>query len=1389
MTQARITLAAQDNTGPAFKSAQGNLARVQGAAVSAQSALALLGIGVSLAGFVAATKAAIDGLDALKDASDITGASVENLSALEDVARRNGQSLDTVTTSLVKFNQVLGGIKPGNDADQALKALGLRAAELKALDPAEALRQTAVALSAYADDANKARLVQELFGKSIREVGPYLKDLAEQGSLVAKVTTAQAEEAEKFNKQLFALQTNVSNAARALTADLITGLNNAVSKFKETSKEAGIFVSLIAGIGELLTGNDKFKADERVSELGAEILATQNTIIRAEAEGDIRREQRLRNKLRLLGQQYSLNKQYGDMLSKDALKVVEDEKAKPSLPATLGGKDPAQSEFASIQAALEKRAETLSQELQLGRELSESEKFKLDLLQKINGEKSKLSPAQQAELTATLEAVTAYGELEESRKRTTKLNQALYAQQIEFEAELSAAYVDESKSREQARLAVDDYVRGIDESNALVALELGLLGQTQQARDIAIQQYQIELALKKELSKIDANLALDEAQREELRAKATAAAARASAAVVGRVTLDEWRKTTEQIESSLTDALLRGFESGKGFGRNLVDTLKNLFQTLVLRPVISAVINPVAGGITSLLGAGGPGGAGGLGSLTSALGGLTGLGGSLSSGLSAGFSALLGESGISGAISAGLTSIGTATGSGIAAGLGTLAGAFGPIAIGVGALYNYFKSKEGGPKTESGFGPLVPNVGDPTAARAISQSITAGYTELARELGIRVGDLQVGVLTAIDSRGKALTQLAVEAVLDGQTISSRGARLGTNENVGRTPEALTAAVAEEYNVVLLEALKRSNLRDDLRAYLDSYVASGLNPETAIDNLQLLAGTDRAFAALGLRFSYLTGLSLETQQAIVGLAGGLDAFVTNLATYEQNFYTEAERSASTLAAVGLQLSALNLMLPTTREGFRALVEAQDLTTEAGQRAYTTLLAASGAFASAVPAIEATANAAAELASTLRQSLSDALDAARSNTDAAYAALERATDAQRRLAQEQIDAISGVISAIGDNVRSLYNEVDSTRAQSTRQGAAFIAQALETARLTGYLPDGEKLSEAISAARSDQVFATQQEADFARLVLAGQLSQLGDLAGDQLSESERMLKSLDDGLALARAQIDAVRGVDNSVINVVDAIAALNTSLAAEIQALKAVTEIGNATLASQFGSFISSIYQLELGRAPDPTGLAYFSDRLSAGASLSDVAAGIANSPEALARDAIARAMQAVSSTAQTPTPPPPPAFSNPFDSAVAEIYRSQLGRAPDAAGLEYFSSRLSGGAALADVLAAISGSQEAQMRNLLAGLPQYEQGTPFVPNDGLAFLHRGEAVIPSQYNTGGQGSGEMVAEIRAMRAELAELRKSAAATAANTGHTAEAVNGRPDRPMLVEMAA
>lgn len=66
-----------------------------------------------------------------------------------------------------------------------------------------------------------------------------------------------------------------------------------------------------------------------------------------------------------------------------------------------------------------------------------------------------------------------------------------------------------------------------------------------------------------------------------------------------------WERQFDIVSESLTDALMRGFESGEDFAQNFVNTLKNMFQTLVLRPVIQAIVQPVAAGITGLLGFGG----------------------------------------------------------------------------------------------------------------------------------------------------------------------------------------------------------------------------------------------------------------------------------------------------------------------------------------------------------------------------------------------------------------------------------------------------------------------------------------------------------------------------------------------------------------------------------------------------------------------------------------------------------------------------------------------------------------------------------------------------------------------------------------------------------------
>lgn len=213
----------------------------------ARAKAALTGLGAGLVGALSvgalteifnATK---DGLLKLKDLSEATGASIEKVSGLEDVARRAGGSIDDVSGILVKFNAALKDSAKTKELGAALDALGLSAAELKRLDPADALLQTAIALDKFADDGNKARLVQELFGKSIKEAGPYLHELAEAGALNGKVTREQVIEADKFNKELAKLTVASQDAARAMIGPLIEAINKTIEKFKEGSKEGKSF--------------------------------------------------------------------------------------------------------------------------------------------------------------------------------------------------------------------------------------------------------------------------------------------------------------------------------------------------------------------------------------------------------------------------------------------------------------------------------------------------------------------------------------------------------------------------------------------------------------------------------------------------------------------------------------------------------------------------------------------------------------------------------------------------------------------------------------------------------------------------------------------------------------------------------------------------------------------------------------------------------------------------------------------------------------------------------------------------------------------------------------------------------------------------------------------
>ena len=250
--------------------------------------------GLASFSFVSFIKDTNEGVAALVDLKNATGASIENLSALEDVARRSGASFDAVESVLTKFNKALHTTAGAefSEVREILKGIGLDAEELKRIDPAEALRRVAVAFAQYADDGNKARQFQVLFGKGLKDMAQFFDDLSKQTRLNATVTTQAAEEAKRFSDELASLAKNSVDSARAIVGPLVSGLNDLIKKLRESAAESRAFWTTLR---EQDATNDRTKSDKARADGIAAITKVLN-------EGNLSLERRLRleNQLRQL---------------------------------------------------------------------------------------------------------------------------------------------------------------------------------------------------------------------------------------------------------------------------------------------------------------------------------------------------------------------------------------------------------------------------------------------------------------------------------------------------------------------------------------------------------------------------------------------------------------------------------------------------------------------------------------------------------------------------------------------------------------------------------------------------------------------------------------------------------------------------------------------------------------------------------------------------------------------------------------------------------------------------------------------------------------------------------------------------------------------------------
>jgi lambda family phage tail tape measure protein len=442
---------------------------------------------------------------------------------------------------------------------------------------------------------------------------------------------------------------------------------------------------------------------------------------------------------------------------------------------------------------------------------------------------------------------------------------------------------------------------------------------------------------------------------------------------------------------------------------------------------------------------------------------------------------------------------------------------------------------------------------------------------------------------------------------------------------GKTEDEIQAAVSGWF----------SYASDVMVATLDKGVNGfGYSFTELARRINVFTGFNAQLDVIDVKMFKLSASSMELANSLVEAAGGTDAMTANINTYYDKFFSDSEKTSDALAAVQKQFSDMGVSLPVTRDAYRAMVSAIDLTTDAGQQLFLKLTSAAGAAASAYDILESRTQAATAAAfSALQRSVT----AQQKSTTDAYNAQVTSINDMASAASKSVTDMTAISTSLANALKALNGTSDDAVKMLRAQARATLESALATARSGGSLAGFDGLDDALSAVSSNNtdLYSSLEEFNRDQGRTANVVAELNDLNGKQLSSAEEMVKNLQDQLKLAadsyklqmdalqaqldygQAQLDALNGVDTSVKTVAAAVAAMNAAVVAALATLPR-TGAGSAmaNTPENNSTLIDSIYQTVLGRdtSNDAGGAAYWAQLLNSGALTYDqAAAAIANS--------------------------------------------------------------------------------------------------------------------------------------------------------------------------------
>ena len=680
---------------------------------------------------------------------------------------------------------------------------------------------------------------------------------------------------------------------------------------------------------------------------------------------------------------------------------------------------------------------------------------------------------------------------------------------------------------------------------------------------------------------------------------------------------DEWKRTADKIEDALIDALMDGGKSGAEY-------IEDLFRTMVLRPVLQAIVLPVAGAVTSALGLPGGSAAGGglmgLANTASGLNNLYNMGASAANWLGLGTATATGL-GLSAAMGTGTALAATGTGLGLSAGLGAGYG----FAAGGGLGLTAASAGAGTIGAGLGTSAAVTGAGAAATGGAMSTLGAAmpwigGALIVDQLFGGKISS-GIGKILGFGGDGKPrhVYQTGGGDFEDKVSVAGVYGDIGMHDNGSKNLKA--ADFTETFQAIAdLDATIAATLSPDqnaqIKTALDNYV-SGKNESTAdyvADRMRIMAdvigggvnelvdqfgGTSEelvgyllrltqaqptidALAFLGKSLGDTEAATLSAALAMENLVGGQQNLLALTGSYYQEFYTEAERTAHATQALTDAMTAIGVdTVPATREAFRDLVEAQDLTTESGRATYAGLLGLGGAFAALVPAI---------------QSASASVE----DIEKAYQRLTNVTFTAEQAAEQRIGLEEKLLTLQGNTAELRRRELQAIDASN--RGLQRLVWALDDVQTaSASVLDAEKKLADAQAQAQQQQYDTQYEAakaiaDAARAA-ADEMKSLADtlrdfVLGETLTPSDLFADTLKKALGgdadamralpqAANAQMDTAR---QSALTQADYAIARAQTLNAINQAASVAAQLGAVTVVDPVRQIVDVT---ESTLAPDP----------------------------------------------------------------------------------------------------------------------------------------------------------------------------------------------------------